>query len=273
LNNKFLQQRMNALALKRRIRTHLCQRKFELDGLERAYRHATSANKLRAHAEGQMKRKEPGIQQLRRTYNELCEDLESMIAHGTAPQGAVAPHTIEKEGLFKLDVDDEIWQDIGLVDFEGQIPRWLGDDKVRQGIKSSLELDRCEEEERRLCKERQAIQDWMVEEWHCVDAAIKTSVDDNMTYLLKLHAEYLAQLVSIWQPKVILIPAGNDEPGSWGPSAAELVEIRHYQFYASITNGDGDDEWPDDDEGDNEEGILLEEIQESELGPEPLWEN
>jgi hypothetical protein len=178
LNNKYLQACMNTLALKKRIRSRLSQRKFELDGLERAYRHATtSADKLRAHAETQIKHKEPGIQQLRRKYNELCQELESMINQGLAPRRAVAPHRIEKEGLFKLDVEDEIWQDIGLddVEFEGEIPGWLGDDGIRQGIKSLLELDRCEEEERSLCKERQAMQEWMLEEWECVSEAIKTS--------------------------------------------------------------------------------------------------
>ena len=38
LGNKFLKVRINALALKKRLRTRLQQRKFELDGLERAYR-------------------------------------------------------------------------------------------------------------------------------------------------------------------------------------------------------------------------------------------
>ena len=42
LNNKFLQQRINALALKRHIRSRLCQRKFELDSLERVYRHTSN---------------------------------------------------------------------------------------------------------------------------------------------------------------------------------------------------------------------------------------
>jgi len=156
----------------------LSQHKFELDGLERAYRHATtSADKLCAHAETQIKRKEPGIQQLRKKYNDLCQELVTLIQQGLAPQRAVAPLRIEKEGLFKLDVDDEIWQDIGLddVEFEGVIPGWLGDNDVRQAIKSLLELDRCKEEERRLCKECQAMQEWMMEEWKCVSEAIKTS--------------------------------------------------------------------------------------------------
>jgi len=72
-------------------------------------------------------------------------------------------------------VDDEIWQDIGLNDaLEGEMPGWLGNDDIRQGIKSLLELDRCEEEEKRLCKEHQAMQEWMVEEWQCLCEAIRT---------------------------------------------------------------------------------------------------
>ena len=177
MNNKFLQVRMNALALKKRIRSRLTQRKFELDGLERAYRNNTSSEeKLHIHAEAQIKRKEPGIQQLRKKYNALCADLETLIKQGFAPRCAVIPYIIEREDFFKLDVDDEIWQDVGLEDmeFDGEIPGWLGDDNVREGIKNVLELDRCEEEERRLCKERCAIQEWMQEEWNCTSEAINT---------------------------------------------------------------------------------------------------
>ena len=42
VNNKFLQARMNAWALKHRIRARLQSQKFELTRLERAYRHTTS---------------------------------------------------------------------------------------------------------------------------------------------------------------------------------------------------------------------------------------
>jgi hypothetical protein len=45
--------------------------------------------------------------------------------------------------LFKLDVDDDIWQDVGLGDSIGGLPpAWLADEKVCLGIKSLLEL-RC----------------------------------------------------------------------------------------------------------------------------------
>ena len=45
LGNKFLQLRVNALAVKQRLRDRLQQRKFELDGLERAYRKTTTNSK------------------------------------------------------------------------------------------------------------------------------------------------------------------------------------------------------------------------------------
>jgi len=280
LNNKFLQVRMNALALKKRIRSRLTQRKFELDGVERASRQSsTSADKLRAHAETQIKRKEPGIQKLRKKYNDLCTELKALINQGSAPRGAVVPHMIEKEGLFQLDVDDEIWQDIGLEDteFEGKIPGWLGDDNVREGIKNLLELDRCQEEERRLYKERQAIQEWMLEEWQCVSEAINTcgmftrfwndlnsnlfaciTADDDMKYQLKQHAEYLTHLVSLWRPAVTVIPAEISE--SWGPSEEELAKIRLYEFHESTTMKESH-ELSDDDYSDD---MLLAAMEESE---------
>jgi len=42
MNDKFLRLRMNAHALKKRVRDRLRQRKFELERLERAYRHTSN---------------------------------------------------------------------------------------------------------------------------------------------------------------------------------------------------------------------------------------
>ena len=45
MGNKFLQLKLNARALKQRVRDRLRNRKFELERLERAYRHTTSNGK------------------------------------------------------------------------------------------------------------------------------------------------------------------------------------------------------------------------------------
>lgn len=108
LGNEFLKKRMNALALKERIRQRLRQRKFELENLERAYRKTANNMKLRKSVEGKVKRKEPGIQALAKNYNKLCKELKQLILSNKSPLGAISPVLIYLEGLFHLDVDDNI---------------------------------------------------------------------------------------------------------------------------------------------------------------------
>jgi hypothetical protein len=54
----------------------------------------------------------------------------ALIRQRKAVCGAVMPHYIPQEGLFELDVDDDIWQDVGLTGDEAEPPAWLADDKV-----------------------------------------------------------------------------------------------------------------------------------------------
>ena len=73
-----------------------------------------------------------------------------------------------------MDVDDDIWQDIGLAETDGSTdpPLWLCDEDIRTGIKAMLELDRCLEEEPRLLMERRSLQEWFAEEWIVVKWAM-----------------------------------------------------------------------------------------------------
>jgi hypothetical protein len=131
--------------------------------------------KLQSHAETQIKRRAPGIVKLAKSYNDTCDQMQEQITDNLAPRGAIMPQQIQREGLFNLDVDDDIWQDVGLDDEndDQQPPPWLADDGYRSGIKHMLELDRCGEEEARLRRERCAMQEWMLEEWACVTTALK----------------------------------------------------------------------------------------------------
>ena len=122
----------------------------------------------------QIKRRDPGISRLVKSYNDLCAEMAHLVSMQDAPLGAKVPEPLQREGLFQLDVDDSIWQDIGLSEeHDGDVPRWIGDDDVRQGIKWMLQLERCSEEESRLMRERLAMQAWMVEEWNCTEMAFR----------------------------------------------------------------------------------------------------
>lgn len=181
-----------------------------------------------------------------------------MLDNNEGPRGAQAPHPISTEGLFKLDVDDEIWQDVGLdeSDLGNDIPRWLGDENVREGIKALLELDRCKEEERRLTYERTAMQEWLIEEWECVKAGIEETDDVNVLYQMQLQAELLTQICVVWQDKVRLIPPHRVMPESWGPTLEELMRAQNTEMTEMVAletekySGGDEEEGRDDTEDD-----------------------
>jgi len=239
IGNEFLKSRMNALALKQRLRDRLRNRKFELANLERAYRKTVNHLKLDKNASSQIKRKEPGIQNLVRKYNKLCMDLHKLIRAKKAPKGAVVPLEIEMEGLYQLDVDDDIWQDIGLNDdYDGSsiVPDWLGNEKVRVGIKSLLELERCEEEQRRLLYERLAMQEWMLEEWFILECGFQLETEADVRYQLEQRQEYLLGLCIRWEPMVQGIPCSLSS--NWGPTPESLMEFQRNEFTSQLGEED-----------------------------------
>jgi hypothetical protein len=189
-DHEFLQLRVNALALKTRIRDRLRQRKFEREPLERSYRHIRNGKfsesplqlyqtdnlkggKLASNAEYALKRREPGILKLSKMYNDLCKQMRSSVQQDKAIRKTILPQPIDLKNLFELDIDDDIWQDTGLVDDDDDsaIPLWLSDTGVREGVKHMLILDRCLEKELRLRKERTSLQQWMLAEWDTLKAA------------------------------------------------------------------------------------------------------
>ncbi|KAI6015677.1 hypothetical protein EDC04DRAFT_2870454 [Pisolithus marmoratus] len=155
-DSSHLQLHMHALAIKTRIQDHLHQHKFELERLEHSYRQTVSEQRLQNHTETS----------LSTNYNNICLQMAALIHQGKAPHGSIAPVLIPRDALFKLDVDDDIWQDSGLDgDLGGLPPAWLADQKVCSGIRSLLDLRHCEEEERHLLHERRTLMEWFAEEW------------------------------------------------------------------------------------------------------------
>jgi len=272
IDNEFLQMRMNALALKQRIRDKLRYRKFELDNLVRSYQKTSNQLKLDQNANQQIKRKEPGIQALVRKYNALCLELEKMIKQKKAPRGSIVPIQIELVGLFALDVDDNIWQDIGLTEENDgmlYVPLWLANEDVREGIKAMLDFKRCQEEENRLIHECRALQEWMQEEWKVVEMGLKcASEDENVLYLLKEHQQSLLKLCLKWEPAVRIIPCHLE--GLWGPTLQELAEYRSYENSAQVVNDSDDFDDIESDNGDEQDydASFLDEMETFSIGEE-----
>ncbi|KAG1819999.1 hypothetical protein EV424DRAFT_1472573 [Suillus variegatus] len=262
----YLTVRLNALAVKTCIRDHLRQRKFELERLERSYRATINAeHKLHANTQQSIKRREPGILKLVSTYNGLCSQLRSLICQRRAPPYAIMPHIIPRDGIFLLDVDDDIWQDVGLDDDTMAPPAWLSDDAVRNGIRLQLEVDQCVEEEARLMRERAVIQEWMLAEWGAIRGASNNAVTDAvMSFHLRSRADELINICVVWKKKVQCIPCAWPVGESWGPSDEALLQAARDQAQSSFRD-EVDAESVEGEEGDCEGDLEYGEIGDEEL--------
>ncbi|KAF8126659.1 hypothetical protein K438DRAFT_1912444 [Mycena galopus ATCC 62051] len=181
--------RMNARILWERILSRLRGRKFELDVIERSVRRTRSENQKNEHAGEAIKRREGSMLTQVKAYNKLCGEISTLIAAKKAPKHSVAPKPMPLKGLYQLDVDDEIWQEVGLNDAEDRPAPWITDDNVRSGIRAMLQRDRCQEEAPRLLRERRHLQIWFSEEWEAVARMIDMT-EGAMRYTFELRPSY-----------------------------------------------------------------------------------
>ncbi|KAG6835143.1 hypothetical protein H0H93_004459, partial [Arthromyces matolae] len=170
LENPYYTVLTNMRALQKRLLEKLRLRKFELERLGRSFQKHSNNNekKLTDHTTSAVKRREPTITRLARLYNEHCATITRMIDEKKAPRRAQRPSKIDLKGLFSLDVDSDIWQDVDVEDDDAsrsEPPAWLAVENVREGIKALLERDRCMEEENRLRHECRSMVQWFSEEW------------------------------------------------------------------------------------------------------------
>ncbi|KAF9233286.1 hypothetical protein BU15DRAFT_80265 [Melanogaster broomeanus] len=250
---------MNALAVKTRIRERLRRRKFELERIERAYRQTVGEQRLRSHTKMAMKHHEPTLLCLVSTYNTLCGILATLIRQRKAVRGAVAPHPISRDGLYELDVDDDIWQDVGLVDDDSvDPPPWLADEDVREGIRYLLERDRCLEEENRVARERCHLQEWLKAEWDAVVLAHTRCLevnDHDMVYQLDLKKDELRLLSRAWEVQVQPIHPAWPMAENWGPDTRVAAsDVDEESFREQLV--DEDDDWESDEENREDDELL-----------------
>lgn len=156
--------------------------------------------------------------------------MHNLVKKKKAPAGAVCPQPIPDGGLWKLDIDDDIWQDVGLDegDSADHTPApWLKDEDTRTGIRHMLKYDRAIEEESRVICERVALQEVAQEEWEVIQGAIAetgiviytfpclsqlTDIPDDIDIIYQLdhRARDLCRLCYLWRESTTAIPAGDD---------------------------------------------------------------
>ncbi|KAG2046072.1 hypothetical protein BDR06DRAFT_899839 [Suillus hirtellus] len=271
-NNTYLTVHFNAHAVKIHIWDHLRQCKFELERLERLYQATINVeHKIHVSTQYSIKRREPRILKLVSTYNGLCTQLRSLIRQWRAPPSAVPPRPIICEGIFLLDVDDEIWQDIGLDEDGINPPAWLSDEATRSGIRLQLEVDRCIEEETHLMRERTIMQEWMSAEWEAIqtvlrDVGVSSLIDDIVvSFHMWAHADELLHICVVWKKKVQDIPCAWPVK-SWGPQNEDILRAAQDQVQLSFFQYEDDDKSVgEQEESDEDSDLAYYEVRDDEL--------
>jgi hypothetical protein len=100
------------------------------------------------------------------------------------------PPELKKDGLYSLDVDQDIWQDYDSSDFE-ELPKWIIDPAVKDGIPLAQSIRSCCSEKKRCIAEQRNLCQWIYSEIRVTNELYTTSLPEDLDVafhaLLKLH--------------------------------------------------------------------------------------
>ncbi|KIJ42045.1 hypothetical protein M422DRAFT_229336 [Sphaerobolus stellatus SS14] len=208
--NVFLRHRVNARAVKERIRSKVVAHKFERGRLERVYRNHVMHDKDHQQAKTLLKRTQNSVSTLVSKFNHLVEQMEDLQRRKIAPAGVRVPARLQVKPLFRLDVDDNIWNDDGLLDEDGEVPEWLGNQNIRDAIPAYLEKMRVIEERERLDTEVKAVQRWLqAETTALLNAKTRVADDKLLLFQIDMRLRALWNISEHWRRA--LDPDGNLE--------------------------------------------------------------
>ncbi|KAF9512992.1 hypothetical protein BS47DRAFT_1393737 [Hydnum rufescens UP504] len=185
--DKWINLQLNIRVLQDQLLKKLHARKFELANLECAHTSQamgmsfvivkvwiseTNRNedqKTKAHVEKAVKHRAPGIDVTLNKYNALRKDMLRERGKNGVKRDAYVPPELSIEGLYKLDVDQDIWQNADMADFEGgKVPLWLSDTEVQDGIRAAQEVKSCQEELFRCEREHSNLRLWLLNDYEAV---------------------------------------------------------------------------------------------------------
>ncbi|KAF9514330.1 hypothetical protein BS47DRAFT_1361837 [Hydnum rufescens UP504] len=174
--DKWINLQLNICVLHDQLITKLCAHKFELANLEHAHASWAMDQKTKSHVKKAVKQHAPGIKATVHKYNAKRKEMLKERGKNGVWRDAYVPLELVMEGLFNLDVNQDIWENADMVDFEGgEIPLWLANKEVWDGIRVAQEVKSCQEELRRCDVEYSNLHAWFVEEYEAVHNVFKFS--------------------------------------------------------------------------------------------------
>ncbi|KAG6905287.1 hypothetical protein DXG01_003674 [Tephrocybe rancida] len=178
---EFLQKLLVAHNLKINVQKRAIGSFFEWDWLDQASSgaHQTLGTKLHQQTHAAIKKQTPVLMAGLQKYNNICSTLASTYN----PEWEIPlPEPLPTE-LKLLRECPHLMQDIWISCPMEQVPCWLKDQDVQEGIHAVLKVDRCHEEQCRLATEATNLSQWYGREL----AAVELALEDPHSPLLPQH--------------------------------------------------------------------------------------
>ncbi|KAJ7600345.1 hypothetical protein C8J56DRAFT_768015 [Mycena floridula] len=197
LSIEHVQTLIMARSLKTVLRKKAISSFMEWDRLGQSIggRQQTIGTEKHQQARKTIARRKPILVTMIRLYNNYCNTLAKL--HTPASKLPV-PCPLPTD-LKSLRASDDLLQDVCLEQSTGPVPRWMDDQKTRQGIHAMLKLDRCHEECARLSREAQHLVRWFQRELASIELACRLPEYQRMRHLLEERRLHLLFLKSRWQ--------------------------------------------------------------------------
>ncbi|OAX31011.1 hypothetical protein K503DRAFT_794987 [Rhizopogon vinicolor AM-OR11-026] len=171
VNLDFIRVLLMACDLKMNIQKRAIASLFEWDKLDRAVGGSQQAlgTKLYQHTRKAIAKHQPALMTMIRKFNLYCERLESLYD----PAWNIPLPTPLPMKLVKLRGDQTLMQDVWVTPSIGEVPQWLGDLDIREGIQALLKHDRCREEQMRLGMEADNLCHFFEEELAALELSLR----------------------------------------------------------------------------------------------------
>jgi hypothetical protein len=105
-----------------------------------------------------------------RKFNSYCEHLESIF---DLSWGVPLPTPLPTK-LADLRKDQTLMEDVWITPSVGDVPRWIEDTDVRDGIQALLKRERCREEQHRIGHEADNLCRWFGAELTALELALRS---------------------------------------------------------------------------------------------------
>ncbi|KAF9518057.1 hypothetical protein BS47DRAFT_1359105 [Hydnum rufescens UP504] len=148
--------------------------------------------KTKAHVEKAVKGQSGGIEATVKKYNRWLKELAGLRGKGGICKDAYIPPLLSMEGLYKLDVDQDIWEDSrgDMADFpDGVVPPWLANPSVKE------------------------------EEYSAANNVFMGSEDEEVSYFALIRVHQLYDWMMAWKKYMVHVPtvSGMSVPNMCAP--------------------------------------------------------